>query len=134
MTPHLPTRTGLPWAGEQDDDITIINRISSHTLGSIRAPRRAVLSGVEHLTDLINRLVDPNKETRLGAGSATEVMQHPFWGGFNFEKLLESEYPSPLYQYAQSQLMFRLEQVAEWKEFDAAPFVSDNDAWFAAYV
>ena len=126
---------GLPWsAADADDDITMLNRISSHTLGTVRAPRRAVLSGVEHLTDLINLLLDPNRETRLGAGAAAEVMQHPFWGGFNFDKLLESEHPSPLHVYAQSQLMFRMEQVAEWKEFDAAPYAAENDAWFAAYV
>jgi len=129
---------GLPWGGDVDDDITIINRITSHKLGGVRAPRGAVLSGIEHLTEMINQLIDPDRETRLGSNSGTELMEHPFFRSVDFEKLIDSDLPSPLYEYAQTQLMFRMEQVAEADEFQAPSFSYANDEayddeWCAEY-
>ena len=40
---------------------------------------------------------------------------------------------SPLQPYAQSQLMYRMEQLAEWNEIEAPPFVADDVDWYAAY-
>jgi hypothetical protein len=63
-----------------------------------------------------------------------QVMTHSFFSSFNFDKLLQSELESPIQPYAQSQLMFRMEQLGDFHEIEAPPFFSEDADWYAGYI
>ena len=71
-------------------------RITAHTLGAIklRGPRSTVLPA----QDLINDLLNPNPQERLGShnGRLPELQAHAFFGDLDWQSLSEAKLPSPL--------------------------------------
>lgn len=50
----------------------------------------------DELKDVISRLLDKNQSTRLGSnGDADEIVNHPWFYGFDWEKLMKRELEAP---------------------------------------
>lgn len=79
----------------EEDETVIFSRIVSHTAGTLQ------LSEVssELLGALVNLLLDPNSETRLGSGGedggGAQVKADPWFEDVNWQRLVGSEVPSP---------------------------------------
>ena len=41
------------------------------------------------MRDFVKKLLDKDKQTRLGANGADEVKKHPWFDGFDFDALLK---------------------------------------------
>ena len=63
-------------------------------------------SAVAHATDLINALLEPEPDDRLGAraGGLAELQAHPFFDGVDWAALAAGTAPSPLAALASHQL------------------------------
>ncbi|KAK0386304.1 hypothetical protein NLU13_6141 [Sarocladium strictum] len=42
--------------------------------------------------DILTKLLDPNPETRLGSGTASEIRDHPFFQGIDWERVYQRKY------------------------------------------
>ena len=75
---------------------------------STSAARAAQRAGraVAHATDLINALLEPEPDERLGAraGGLAELQAHPFFDGVDWAALAAGTAPSPLAALASHQL------------------------------
>jgi len=52
------------------------------------------ISVSEEAKDLISRLLDKEKKTRLGANGVDEILSHPWFGDLDTQKLLRRELES----------------------------------------
>ena len=112
----------------------LASQISTHSFGNIRDPK----SGGEHLGELINELMIPDAERRLGAAGGHAVMQHAYFGDgtVNWTKLADNEMRSPLLGVAQAQaeLQKQGDEVEQWvRELAHFPFEHEDDSWFGGY-
>lgn len=58
-------------------------------------PERHKISVSPNAQDLIVKLLDKNKKTRLGANGVDEIMRHPFFADIDVEKLMRKELEPP---------------------------------------
>ena len=65
-----------------------------HSFGGIREPK----TGGAHIDELINELMMPDSERRLGSTGGHAVMQHSYFGDgtVNWTKIADNEAVSPL--------------------------------------
>ena len=101
VTGASPWHLGL---GQEQNEVVTYQRITSHVRGALklRGPR----SAVAHATDLINALLEPEPDERLGAraGGLAELQAHPFFDGVDWAALAAGTAPSPLAALASHQL------------------------------
>ena len=102
---EMKLRQGLHLGlGQEQNEVVTYQRITSHVRGALklRGPR----SAVAHATDLINALLEPEPDDRLGAraGGLAELQAHPFFDGVDWAALAAGTAPSPLAALASHQL------------------------------
>ncbi len=69
-------------------------------------PERHKIFVSEEAKDLILRLLDKNKRTRLGANGIDEIMAHPFFRDLDLEKLLRKELTPPYKPEVEDELAY----------------------------
>jgi CRP-like cAMP-binding protein len=127
-----------PWGSSDQDDMTVLNRITSHEQGNLLPFSREEFAECESLMMLIEQLLDPNPRARsvgsgvgapVGSGAAS-LREHPFFAGFSWSKMYDSEEKSPLDEIAREQHMRRIEDV-DWEEPELIP-CDDAEDFFTA--
>lgn len=83
-----------PWGATDDDDIVVLQRITSHVSGSLVVPGAVN----PQLVALLNDLLEPEVEQRRGDGS---VVTDVWFDEISWSRLLDAELPSPLLRVVQ---------------------------------
>ena len=126
LTGSAPWITGDP---EQDSEVAIYNRISSHKKGALPKPPKDVAFS-EDLTMLLEELLMPDPMKRLGArGAGEEELRANLWfGDFNWAELASGSMVAPDVALCQ-ELIASAEKKAE-KAMNETSYSGDT-AWFA---
>jgi len=67
----------------------------------------------EEMKDFINKLLDRNPKTRLGAKGHKEVMEHEWFDGINFEKIFNKEVKAPFKPIIKRKITEKDKDIAE---------------------
>jgi len=118
-----------PWGATDADDMTILKRITAHLNGSLALPENVS----PRLADLIDSLLTPSSDSRLGARGGEEVQSHTWFADINWSHLASAELSSPLTVFARDQLAQRVEVGPGDELASGQPPVIEDTSWMEGF-